>query len=76
MNQFYKIQTRGRPTEVLHVAKAKTFRKWELNISDKDFFVGRCCGNKYTMSIKYHQKYIIYERSLKGDANSHLSSSL
>ena len=42
--------------EVLHVAKTKTIRRWELNTSDicmnlraEDFFVGRCRNNIYTM---------------------------
>ena len=45
-SQFYEIQTGGWPREVLHVAKTKAIRRWELNTSDnvmnlkEDFFVG------------------------------------
>ena len=34
LSQFYEIQTGGWPREVLHVAKTKTIRRWELNTSD------------------------------------------
>ena len=76
---------------VLHVAKTKTIRKWELNTSHnfmnlktEDFFVGRCHRNKYAMWKKYYQKIYIqeemynalYKGYLKGDANSHLFWSL
>ena len=33
-SQFCEIQTGGWPGEVLHVAKTKTIRRWELNTSD------------------------------------------
>ena len=33
-SQLHKIETGVWPREVLHVAKTKTIRKWELNVSD------------------------------------------
>ena len=34
-SQFYEIQTGRWPREVLHAAKTKTIRRWELNTSNK-----------------------------------------
>ena len=56
LSQFYKIQTGGWPSEVLHEIKRRTIRKWELNTCDnflnfrtEDFFVGRCRSKISTM---------------------------
>ena len=58
-----------------------------MNLRTEDFFMGRYDSNIYPLWIKYYQKYIqedmysvlllvLYEGSLKGDANSHLARSL
>ena len=47
LSQFQEIQTGGWPREVLHMVKARTIKKWQLNTCDnfvnlgaQDFFVG------------------------------------
>ena len=43
-SQFYEIQAGGWQREVLHVAKTKTIRRWELNISDESQSGRLLCG--------------------------------